>query len=152
MPAWSGTFALWTRASSTRPSVSTSRYLFVPLTFLPAIEAPLLAAHAGSLGRLRVDDASARLVLPAKLAAQALAEAAVERLPGTFQAPYPEVMKDRLPRRKVPRQQHPLLTTTLQDVEDGIKDLAIARTVQPRAPTPFRGREVRLEQCPPPLV
>src|SRR5918993_752387 len=35
MPSWSGTFALWTLASTTRPSVSTSRCLFLPLTFLP---------------------------------------------------------------------------------------------------------------------
>src|SRR5215217_570713 len=35
MPSWSGTFALCTLASTTRPSVSTSRCLFLPLTILP---------------------------------------------------------------------------------------------------------------------
>ena len=35
MPSWSGTFALWTFASTTSPSVSTNRYLFLPLTYLP---------------------------------------------------------------------------------------------------------------------
>ena len=35
MPSWSGTLALWTFARSTRPSVSTSRWRFLPRTFLP---------------------------------------------------------------------------------------------------------------------
>ena len=35
MPSWSGTFALCTLASTTRPSVSTSRCRFLPRTFLP---------------------------------------------------------------------------------------------------------------------
>jgi hypothetical protein len=34
MPSSSGTLALWTRASSTRPCVSTSRWRFLPSTFL----------------------------------------------------------------------------------------------------------------------
>ena len=34
MPSWSGTLALCTRASSTKPSVSASRWRFLPSTFL----------------------------------------------------------------------------------------------------------------------
>ena len=35
MPSWSGTLALWTRASTSSPSVSTRMWRFLPRTFLP---------------------------------------------------------------------------------------------------------------------
>src|SRR5215216_3406719 len=112
---------------------------------LAAVEAPLLTADAGDLGRLRVEDAGTRLGISPKPHPQAFAHRAVEPLPGTIQAPFPEVVEHRFPGRELARE-HPPLTTTLQDVEDGVKDLA--STVQPRTSAPFRGRGVRLKLLP----
>lgn len=46
--------------------------------------------------------------------------------------PLGEIPVDRLPRRKIPRQ-HPPLTTTLSEVQDGIKNLAGRSRTRPPA-------------------
>jgi hypothetical protein len=52
-----------------------------------------------------------------------MAQGSVQPLPGTVQAPSPEVMMDGFPKRKLMGQQAPS-TTTSDDVVDSVKDLA----------------------------
>src|SRR5215216_4558892 len=112
---------------------------------LATVEAPLLSADARCFGRLRVNDASTRLGVSTEPHTQAFTYRAVESLPGTIQAPGPEVVKDRLPRRELSGQHAPM-AAALQDVEDSIQDLAGA--VQPRTSTPSRSWKVGLKQSP----
>ena len=52
-----------------------------------------------------------------------MAQSGVQPLPGTVDAPHPEVVMNGLPGRKVVGQKAPS-TPTADDVEDGVKDLA----------------------------
>lgn len=68
MPSWSGTLALWTRASITGPSVSTKRWRLECLRFSWRVEAALVTTHSRGLHRLGVHDARAGVRVDAKLA------------------------------------------------------------------------------------
>src|SRR3712207_3153438 len=107
---------------------------------LAAVEASLLAPDTCSFHRLAVHDSGAGLGISSEPHPQAFAHRVVQSFPGTIQAPLPEVVEHCLPGWELAREHAPL-AAAFQDVEDGVKDLA--RTVQPRTPTPFGGREVR---------
>jgi site-specific DNA recombinase len=112
---------------------------------LAAVKAPLLAAHPGGLGRLAVHDPRARFGISAEPLPQAAAQDAVQSFPNPVEPPPPEVVKDGLPGREVLRQ-HPPLAAALEEVEDGVEDLA--RAAEPRSAALLRGWEKRLQQTP----
>jgi hypothetical protein len=116
-----------------------------PAHLLAAVEAPLLAAYPGRLYRLAVHYPCAGLGLASELLPQPPAQDAVQTLPKPVDAPSPEVVEHRLPRREVPRQHSPL-ATALEHVEDGVEDLAWA--VEPRSSSLLRGRKVWFHQVP----
>src|ERR671917_652037 len=82
-----------------------------------------VSSHTGSLYRLRIHYARARLRISFEAYSQTMAQSSVYPLPGTVDAPSSEVMVDGLPRRELMRQQAPG-TATAHHVEDGIEDLA----------------------------
>src|SRR5829696_1103484 len=91
--------------------------------FLVAVVAPLFATDPGGLDRLGVGDARARQRVPAQAGPQSLAQHGVQPLPCPLRAPPAEPPVDGLPRRKILGQQPPG-AAALEDVEDGVKDLA----------------------------
>jgi hypothetical protein len=68
---------------------------------LAAVVSTLLSAYPGGLDRLGVHDTRAGLAVTPELNAQTLAYRPVHSLPDTFDAPFPEVIVDGGPRRKV---------------------------------------------------
>ena len=71
MPSWSGTFALCT--AGLRPPETLGVHQQMPLPaadILASVEAPLLAAYPGALGRLRIDYTGARLGISAEFLPQ----------------------------------------------------------------------------------
>src|SRR5215213_6294169 len=95
---------------------------FSPLYLLTSVVASL-SSYPGSLYRLRIHYARAGLRIPPETCSQTMAQGGMQPLPGTIDAPDPEVMMDGLPRRELMWQQTPSTATT-HDVEDGVKDLA----------------------------
>src|SRR5215203_3201235 len=95
---------------------------FSPLYLLSSVVASL-SSYPGSLHRLRIHYASAGLRIPLEACSQTMAQGIMQPLPGTIDAPNPEVMMDGLPRRELVWQQTPSTATT-DDVEDGVKDLS----------------------------
>jgi hypothetical protein len=91
---------------------------------LAAVVATVLAAHPGSLGRLGVHHTGGGVGIAPELGPQAPADHVVQLLPGAIQPPLSEVVKDGLERRKLARE-HPPLAAGLQQVEDGVEDLAV---------------------------
>lgn len=88
---------------------------------LAAVISPY-ASNSGCLDLLAVDDAGTGLGVSPNPDAQPFAKGSMHRLPDAIQSPEPEVVIDRLPGRELVGQQPPLTTTT-DDIEDGIQDL-----------------------------
>jgi hypothetical protein len=145
MPSLSTTFALWTLAWSTNPCVSTSRWRFRPLTFKGPVVAPFSSSDAGRLHRLAVNYPHARLGIPLEANPHPFAQRGVHPLPDPVQTPRAEVVVDGLPRREVVGQKPPG-AAALQEVEDGVEDLAQA--VQARSPFVFWDRQERFDALP----
>ena len=145
MPSWSGTLALCTLASTSSPSVSTRMWRLRPLTFLPPSK-PLCSPPTPVVF---TDWASTMPALGSgsrpSFRLKRRRSARFKCLPGSVDAPFPEVVEHRLPGREVSGQ-HPPLAAALEAVEDGVADLA--RAVEPRAASPFGGRELGLQQPP----
>src|SRR6266567_9017575 len=76
-----------------------------------------LFATIRRLDRLTVDDPRTGLAIASRLRPHALPQGRVDALPGTVETPEPEVVLDRLPRRKLVRQQPPG-TAAADDVND----------------------------------
>src|SRR5215203_5418549 len=112
---------------------------------LATIVTALFSAYSGSLYRLAIHNARTRLRVPPQSDPQAFSDSPVDSLPGTIDAPFSEVVVDGGPLREVVGKQAPL-ATALQEIEDGIEDLAEA--VDPRSPKVFGSRQVRLYTVP----
>ena len=107
---------------------------------------PIVAAEApdaGGLDRLAVDNPGARLGLTP--VPDPFAQQREDPLPGPVAAPLTEGVTDRLPGRKVAREQLPL-TVAAQDVEDAVTDEA--QQPFPRSPARFRRKKQWCKQCP----
>src|SRR4051812_33836109 len=98
--------AAWTTTMSNRPMVSTNTCRLRPLTFFPRVVAAVAAA-AGRLDRLAVQDGRRRLRLPAGEIAGVIAEGIMHDLPGAVLLPTAEVAVDAVPGREVVRQRPP---------------------------------------------
>jgi hypothetical protein len=94
-----------------------------PFDLLTSVVTALLSAHRGALYRLAVHHARTGLRVPPQANPKAFAEGTVDPLPGTIDAPFSEVVIDGGPSRKVVGQESPL-AAALQEVEDGLEDLA----------------------------
>src|SRR5215204_2858271 len=116
-----------------------------PLYLLASVVAPLFAAHRGALYRLGIYHAGARLGISFGAHSQAFSEGPIDTLPGAVHAPSPEVVVDGWPPGEVVGQEPPL-ATALQEVEDGIEDLA--KTVSPRPSISLGGGHVGLYVVP----
>jgi hypothetical protein len=81
------------------------------------------SAHPGRFDRLAIHHASARLGISAHTHPHSFAQGSVHPLEGALEPPSPEVVVDGLPGREVVGQQSPG-AAALQDVEDGVEDLA----------------------------
>src|SRR5215210_9436327 len=117
------TFALWTFTLSTKPSVSTSKWRFLPLTFLPPIVATFFSTHAARLYRLAIDDARAGLRVSLEAHPHPLAQGCVYSGPCSVQAKLSEVVVDATLRWEIMRKQAPG-TAAPYNIEDSVKDLA----------------------------
>src|SRR5215208_6388561 len=106
---------------------------------------PAYAADAGSLHGLGIQYPRARLGIAPCSCAYPLAQRGVDLLPGAVQAPHPEVMMHRRPRRELAWKHAPLAAAS-QDVEDGVEDLT--KAVDPRPSTSFRRGQMRLDVVP----
>src|SRR5829696_6156635 len=95
------------------------------LDLLSTVVATLLSAHSGGLDRLTIHNPRARLRIPLQANPQTFSDSPVDPCPGAIDAPFPEVVVNGGPSRKVVREQAPL-TTASQDIEDGVEDLAEA--------------------------
>src|SRR5215210_8924071 len=115
MPWRSWISALWTRAFSTKPCVSTRRWRLRPLDLLGPVVSTLFSSHARGLERLAVHHAGARLGVSVHAHPHALGQGGVDPLEGAVLTPNPQVMVYGLP--AVGRswgsscQAHPLLKT-----------------------------------------
>jgi hypothetical protein len=112
---------------------------------LVSVVAPLFSTHACGLRGLGVGDPCAGERVPAQAGPQPLAQRGVEPLEGRVYAPPPEPSIDGLPRREIAGQEPPG-TTALQDVEDGVEDLAGA--VGFRSSSLVGSRNIRLQTYP----
>src|SRR5215218_3779055 len=92
---------------------------------LPTVISARFTAHPGRLGRLRIDYSCAGLWVSPQLHPQAFTQSRVELLEGSIYAPPPKPPVDGLPRREVARQKPPS-AAALEDIEDGVEDLAAA--------------------------
>ena len=95
----------------------------MPKNPLAAIATTRLAALLGSRYGLRGHDPSARIETSVSESPQALAEHLVNALPNAIHPLCSEVVVDGLPGKKALRKHAPL-ATSLQHVEDSVKDLA----------------------------
>jgi hypothetical protein len=78
----------------------------VPLSsfdLLAAVETPVLSAHRGALDRLGIHHSGAGLGVPFEAHPEAFSEGSVDPLPGTIDAPFPEVPVNGGPSREVMR-------------------------------------------------
>jgi hypothetical protein len=91
------------------------------------------------------DSPGGRLGVSTELLSQPSSPRLVRPLPDPVDAPSAEVVEDSLPRRELAREHAPL-AAALQEVEDGVNDLA--RAMNTRAASSLLGREVRLQQRP----
>src|SRR5215216_7075215 len=91
---------------------------------LAPVVASLFTAHSSCLGRLGVNDACARMDVPAQADPHALTQRRVQPLPCAVYAPPPEPTVDGLPRWEVTGQQPPR-TAALEHIEDRIEDLGV---------------------------
>ena len=123
--------------------MSTSRWRLRPFTFLPPSK-PALPADARGLDRLAVDDSGAGLGITAEVHAEPFAQRRVDPLPGPIQAPFPEIVVDRLPRRPLLGQEAPSAAGA-QLIEDRVEERA--QRVETGPTTAMLGHE-RLEQRP----
>jgi hypothetical protein len=112
---------------------------------LAAVEASLLASDACGFHRLAIDDSGAGLGFSPEPHPQTFAHRVVQSLPGTIQAPPPEVVEHCLPGRELAREHAPL-AAGFRDAEDGVEHRT--RTVHTGTPAGFGCREVRLQQRP----
>jgi hypothetical protein len=136
MPSRSVTFALCRRASITNQSLRVyQRVPFASFDLLGAIVTALPPTDARGLDRLAVHDGRAGLRVALQADSHPLAQGAVHPLPGSTQTPEAKVMAEEFPGREVVRQEPPG-AATLQDVEDGVEDLAQAVK---RGRPPFSG-------------
>ena len=138
MPTWSITLALWTCALSTKPSVSTSRCRLRPFTFLPRSKrrfSPPTAVLLAPTGYPQRPRWALRISFQAH--SQTFSEGSIDPLPATVDTPSSEVVVvEGRPTRELVRQEPPLATALhLQEVEDGIEDLA--KSVDPGRPHPL---------------
>src|SRR5215212_8572505 len=92
-----------TLALSTKPCVSTSKWRFLPFTFLPLSYPRCSPPTPVLLTDWRIDDAGAWLGISPHTHAHPLAQGSVHPLPGTVDPPHSEVMVDGLPGREVVR-------------------------------------------------
>jgi hypothetical protein len=79
---------------------------------LAAVVTAFLSAHARSLYRLAVHYAGPRLGISLQAHPQAFPDGPIDLLPGAVYAPFPEVVVDGRPSRKVVRKQAPLAATS----------------------------------------
>ena len=99
---------MYGKALRTNPSVSTSRWRFLPLTFLApsyplsSPPTPVVLAECGGLGGVRVRYCGAGLRASPEPSAKALADRTVHHLLGTVEGPSHEVVVEGLPRRSKP--------------------------------------------------
>src|SRR5918998_1176210 len=125
-------FALWPRASSTNPWVSTRRrWRFLPLDLLgsysmPRPSPPTPVVLTDWLSTTPALGSGSRLIRTRTRLRRA--ECILHPLEGTVEPPSPEIVVDGLPGRKVVGQQAPGAAAS-QDVEDGVYDLT--QGVQP---------------------
>jgi hypothetical protein len=68
---------------------------------LSTVVSSLLATHLNRFGRLGVDDACARLSIPAQASSQSLAQRRVQPLEGPIEPPFSEPLVDGLPGREL---------------------------------------------------
>src|SRR5712692_8591943 len=99
-------------------------------------------ATSRRLDRLTVDDPRTGLAITSRLRPPALPQGRVDALPGAVETPAPEVVVERLPRRKRVRQQPPG-TAAADAVQDAVEDLTHRR--EPRATGRGRNRQQRFE-------
>src|SRR5215203_7250172 len=115
------------------------------LDLLTPVVTALFSAHPGALDRLGIHHACAGLRISARANPEAFADGSVDPLPGAVDTPFPEVVVDGGPLREVVGQQTPL-ATGLQEVEDGVEDLA--KAVGPGPSVSLGGGQVRLYVVP----
>ncbi len=117
------TLAAWTFALSTKPSVSTKTWRFVPFisSACPRRSRVPLHPRAGALHRLRIDYPGGGLRVASDAHAQTLSDGGrVELLPSAVDAPEAKVVVDGLPgREEVVGQQAPSASATENVEEDG---------------------------------
>jgi hypothetical protein len=106
---------------------------------------PVFSSHSGALDRLEIRHARAGLRIPFEPDAQPFAYSPVDPLPGAIDAPSSEVVVDGWPSGEIVREQAPL-AATLQEVEDGVQDLA--KAVGSGPPMSLGGWQVRFDIAP----
>jgi len=92
---------------------------FSALHLLATIVTALFSAHRGTLDRLAIHHARAWLRISLQAHPKAFSDGSVDPLPGTIDAPFPEVAVNGGPPGEVMRQQAPL-AAALEEVEDGV--------------------------------
>jgi hypothetical protein len=105
----------------------------------------LVPTHSRGLERLAIHYGRAGLRVSVEADSHTLAQGSMHPLPGAVQTPEAEVVVDGLPRRELVGQQSPG-AATLQDVEDGVEDLA--QGIYPRTATGFGSGKVGLKATP----
>src|SRR5918993_365705 len=96
---------------------------FSALHLLASVVTALFSAHRGALYRLGIHHARAGLRISLQAHPKTFSESSVDPLPGTIDAPFPEVPVNGGPPGEVMRQQAPL-AAALEEVEDGVQNLA----------------------------
>jgi hypothetical protein len=115
------------------------------LHLLGSVVTTLVPTHSGGLDRLAIHYGRAGLRVSVEADSHTLAQGGMHPLPGAVQTPGAEVVVDGLPRREVVWQQSPG-AAALQDVEDGVEDLA--QDIYPRTATGFGNGKVGLQATP----
>src|SRR5919107_1081574 len=115
------------------------------LDLLGSVVTAFLSAHARGLDRLAIHYGRAGLEVPIEPHPHPLAQGRVHLFPGSVQAPGAEVVVDGLPGWEVMGQQSPG-TTALENVEDGVCDLA--QFVEARTPGSFGSRKMARQTAP----
>ncbi len=112
---------------------------------LPTVVSTRFAAYSGCLGRLRIDYPSTRMRVSPQPCPQAFTQSRGQSLKCSIYAPPPEPPVDGLPWREVTGQKPPS-AAALEEVEDGIEDLAAA--VGFRSSSLVGKRNMRLQTLP----
>jgi len=90
---------------------------------LAPVVTPMFSSYRCSLDRLRINHSGAELRISLQANPETFSQSTVDPLPAAIDAPFPEVVVDGGPSREVVRQEPPL-ASGLQEVEDGVEDLA----------------------------